>query len=65
MYAECKEEKRKEYLTEAVVDRLAKEREKERMQMVELMPMTVFQDPPAKNLECLIELTDQEHRDLL
>ena len=48
-----------------MVDKLVKKRARERMQMVKVMPMTVFQDPPGKNLECLIELTDQEHRDLL
>ena len=57
--------KEEEYLTESTVDKLVKERARERMQMVKVMPLTVFQDPPAKNLECLIELTDQEHRDLL
>ena len=53
------------YLTERTVNKLIKERERERLEPVKVLPFTVFQDPPAGNLECQIELTDQEHRDLL
>ena len=65
IYKEFKQEEGKEYLTEKVVNRLDKERTRERMEPVRMMPMTVFQDPPAGNLELMIEITDQEHRDLL
>ena len=65
VYDEFREEEGKEFLTEAVVDRLAKEREREQLEPVKVLPITVFQDPPASNLELMIEITNQEHRDLL
>ena len=65
LYDEWKEEEQKEELTEAVVDRRIRERLRERLEPVRVLPFTVFQDPPAGNLECQVELTDQEHRDLL
>ena len=65
VYEEFNKEEKKEYLTEAVVDCLAKERMRERMEPVRMLPITVFQDSPASNLELMIEITDQEHRDLL
>ena len=64
-YEEFKEEEGKEELTEAVVLRNDRERQRQRLEPVRVLPITVFQDPPAGNLELLIEITDQEHRDLL